>query len=87
MADENNEDDSWLYGSSSENAENATDPAKSTDQPDGSAEVKDVAQEPAPEDASQDNVNRFGVVSLFAFASMTREKVSMTREKVSITTE
>lgn len=67
MADENNEDDSWLYGSSSENAENATDPAKATDQPDGSAEVKDIAQEPVPADAGQDNVNSVGVVSLLAF--------------------
>lgn len=57
MADENNEDDSWLYGSSAENAENLNDTAQSTDQADGLAEAKDVANESLPPDVSIHNVS------------------------------
>lgn len=49
MADENNEDDSWLYGSSSENPEN---PNKSTDPADSTQDTIDSSQ-----DIGQENVS------------------------------
>lgn len=52
MADENNEDDSWLYGSSNENQDNQN-------EPNNSMETNDVSTE---KDANHENVSNIKIL-------------------------